>query len=167
MNVPRTAAQQVPPAALGVSGTLPPGYHTSGCRDWYSVHQTGGASPTNCRHPVSAPVSPHPTTVLLVTRSAAYSHPAGHGWRPGHCDGSCPCGFSHCSLSVSLIFLPITDIVLVCAHMHSHRLIKSAVCCRHCNACPHCHCHTTSWPFRPFETMLEAGARHLCALKLM
>lgn len=70
-------------------------------------------------------------------------------------------------LSLCLIFLPITDIVLVCAHMHSHRLIKSAVCCRHCNACPHCHCHTTSWPFRPFETMLEAGARHLCALKLM
>lgn len=44
-------------------------------------------------HKLPAPVSPHPTTVLLVTRSAAYSHPAGHGWRPGHCDGSCPCGF--------------------------------------------------------------------------
>lgn len=101
MNVPRTAAQQVPPAAMGVCGMLPPSYHTSGCRDWYSVHQTGGASPTNCRHPVSAPVSPHPTTVLLITRSAAYSHPAGHGWRPGHCDGSCPCGFSHCSLCLS------------------------------------------------------------------
>lgn len=71
MNVPRTAAQQVPPATVGVGGTLPFGYHTSGCRDWYSVHQTGGASPTNCRHlclPTPRPSSSSRGVLLTVTQ---------------------------------------------------------------------------------------------------
>lgn len=167
MNVPRTAAQQVPPAAVGVDARSPPpvttpagaGTGTPCTRLVEPAPQTAG---TQCRHlclPTPRPSSSSRGVLLTVTQQDTVGD-QGTATAPVHA------GFP-IALSVSLIFLPITDIVLVCAHMHSHRLIKSAVCCRHCNACPHCHCHTTSWPFRPFETMLEAGARHLCALKLM
>lgn len=164
MNVPRTAAQQVPPAAMGVGGTLPPRLPHQRVQglvlrapDWWSQpHKLPAPSVGTC---VSPPHNRPPRHAECCLQSPSRTRLATRALRRLLSMRVFPL----LSLSVSLIFLPITDIVLVCAHTHSYRLIKSAVCCRHCNACPHCHCHTTSGHFVPLRPCwkLEQG---ICVL---
>lgn len=108
MNVPamRTAAQRVPPAAVGVGGTLP----AIG-----DLRASGASLMTAGRNPVLAPVSPQPdppprhVECCLVTQQGT----AGN-------EGTAPAPVPAPAPLLSLISLPFTDIVLVCAHTHTH-----------------------------------------------
>lgn len=107
-----------PPAAVGIDGTFRAigHYRASGCGDRCFAHQTGEASPKNCRNPVLACLSPNPDP---PSRHAACCLRSPSRTRLGDRTVAralrrlLSTRLLHCS---PLIFLPFTDIVPVCAH---------------------------------------------------